>query len=454
MSDIRNFFAVKSKDQPKSKNGSSKNRPKPLISDSSDDDMFEDTPQRKIQTKTQPVKGNGQGNKKAVKRRLSDSSSEDLEKSSDDERKGNAKCAKNKPENGATKIKPSPLKNIATTEQSKPKSNILKPVDAKDFFSASTAKLKPLAATRKSPRKGNKKRKDECDNIEEHDDPSFMAMLLDMEDKTKNVQEQKITHRSNGVGKIVQPPSQKSPIKEFPNLIKETSLSSKLSKAKLQENGKNTEVKTEVQKSSIIDEKQTPEIFESLTSSSRLEPRNISSQASETLSQSSCSSVRGASQRSQVDDKIVSGNKPFQLWVDKYKPTTTKGIIGQQGEKSNMRKLQSWLKAWDRHHGKSASGKPPTRPPPWGASKDDGAWAKAALLSGPPGVGKTTTSYLVACELGYEIMEMNASDTRSKKKLDTEVSDALSSKSVSNTNAQRFVNRKIFLKNIPIKDEI
>jgi hypothetical protein len=35
-----------------------------------------------------------------------------------------------------------------------------------------------------------------------------------------------------------------------------------------------------------------------------------------------------------------------QLWVDKYKPTTTRGIIGQQTDKSNMKKLQNWLKNW------------------------------------------------------------------------------------------------------------
>jgi len=51
---------------------------------------------------------------------------------------------------------------------------------------------------------------------------------------------------------------------------------------------------------------------------------------------------------------------------------------------------------------------------------DDGSWAKCALLSGPPGVGKTTTAYLVSKELGFDVVEMNASDTRSKKML-TEV---------------------------------
>lgn len=37
------------------------------------------------------------------------------------------------------------------------------------------------------------------------------------------------------------------------------------------------------------------------------------------------------------------------LWVDKYKPTTTKQIIGQQGDKSCVNKLITWLKSWYRN---------------------------------------------------------------------------------------------------------
>ena len=129
------------------------------------------------------------------------------------------------------------------------------------------------------------------------------------------------------------------------------------------------------------------------------------------------------------------GDPASQLLVDKYKPTSTKAIIGQQGDKSNMRKLTLWLQNWSKHH--AHGGKPPQRPPPWNAGSDNGAWAKCALLSGPPGVGKTTTAYLVSKDLGYDVMEMNASDARSKKLLEASISDAVSSQSLSRTSKNR-----------------
>lgn len=39
---------------------------------------------------------------------------------------------------------------------------------------------------------------------------------------------------------------------------------------------------------------------------------------------------------------------------------------------------------------------------------------KAALLSGDPGIGKTTTARLLAVELNYAVSEFNASDVRNK----------------------------------------
>lgn len=65
------------------------------------------------------------------------------------------------------------------------------------------------------------------------------------------------------------------------------------------------------------------------------------------------------------------------------------------------------------------------------------------------GVGKTTTAYLVSKELGYDVMEMNASDTRSKKLLEAMVSDATSSQSLAKTSKNRV--RKLKLKKYLLK---
>ena len=60
----------------------------------------------------------------------------------------------------------------------------------------------------------------------------------------------------------------------------------------------------------------------------------------------------------------------------------------------------------------------------------DGVSFKAALLSGAPGVGKTTTSTLVCQELGFSYVEMNASDQRSKKILEHSLASSTSSKTM------------------------
>ncbi|XP_016061994.1 PREDICTED: replication factor C subunit 1 isoform X2 [Miniopterus natalensis] len=114
------------------------------------------------------------------------------------------------------------------------------------------------------------------------------------------------------------------------------------------------------------------------------------------------------------------------LWVDKYKPTSLKTIIGQQGDQSCANKLLRWLQNWhkspseDRKHAKFGKF----------AGKDDGSSFKAALLSGPPGVGKTTTASLVCQELGYSYVELNASDTRSKNSLKEIVAESLNNTSI------------------------
>lgn len=135
------------------------------------------------------------------------------------------------------------------------------------------------------------------------------------------------------------------------------------------------------------------------------------------------------------------------LWVDKYKPTSTKQIIGQQGDRSSLNKLIKWLKNWHYNLDKK-----------FNKFSDDGSGFRAALLSGPPGIGKTTTAQLVCRELGYDYLEMNASDSRNKKALheSTKVGELLKNtkltdffKSKSNNDEQ-----KLTSKHCVIMDEV
>jgi len=84
--------------------------------------------------------------------------------------------------------------------------------------------------------------------------------------------------------------------------------------------------------------------------------------------------------------------------------------------------LTQWLKDWDAVHIQKRL-KP--------AFDKTNPGAPAALLSGPPGIGKTTTAKLVAATCGREVMELNASDARSKNLVGQLLKDAVQSKAFS-----------------------
>jgi len=76
----------------------------------------------------------------------------------------------------------------------------------------------------------------------------------------------------------------------------------------------------------------------------------------------------------------------YDLWADVYKPKVIVDVIGH-GEA--IKGLCEWLTGW------STAGR------------------RGALLTGPPGIGKTTVAHLVAEVCGYTVIELNASNERS-----------------------------------------
>ncbi|XP_050368525.1 replication factor C subunit 1 isoform X2 [Argentina anserina] len=91
-------------------------------------------------------------------------------------------------------------------------------------------------------------------------------------------------------------------------------------------------------------------------------------------------------------------------WTEKYRPKVPNDIIGNQ---SLVKQLHDWLAHWHEqflHTGTKKKGNKPNNP---GAKK-------AVLLSGTPGIGKTTSAKLVSQMLGFQVIEVNASDSRGK----------------------------------------
>ncbi|KAI8059451.1 P-loop containing nucleoside triphosphate hydrolase protein [Gongronella butleri] len=105
------------------------------------------------------------------------------------------------------------------------------------------------------------------------------------------------------------------------------------------------------------------------------------------------------------------------LWTEKYKPTSSANIIGN---KKLIESIKSWLGHWEENRKSNFEGH--------GDNSMEGF--RAILISGPPGVGKTTTAQLVAKENGYEPLEFNASDVRNRKVLQEMLSDTTDNRSM------------------------
>ncbi|GAA5889227.1 hypothetical protein JCM6882_000680 [Rhodosporidiobolus microsporus] len=107
-----------------------------------------------------------------------------------------------------------------------------------------------------------------------------------------------------------------------------------------------------------------------------------------------------------------------QLWTTKYAPQRINEICGNKG---HVEKLGRWLEAWPKSL-KCDFKKP---------GPDAMNSLRCVLISGPPGIGKTTSAHLVAKLQGYDVLELNASDTRSKKLLEEAFKSKISDTTIS-----------------------
>ncbi|CAG8980039.1 hypothetical protein HYALB_00009248 [Hymenoscyphus albidus] len=105
------------------------------------------------------------------------------------------------------------------------------------------------------------------------------------------------------------------------------------------------------------------------------------------------------------------------LWTSKYAPTQINQICGNKG---NVENIQSWLKGWSYAHKYNHEKRGP----------DGLGGYRAIMISGPPGIGKTTAAHLAAKLAGYDVLESNASDTRSKKLVDSGLTEVLNNTSM------------------------
>lgn len=114
------------------------------------------------------------------------------------------------------------------------------------------------------------------------------------------------------------------------------------------------------------------------------------------------------------------------MWTEKYRARKFTELVGDD---RTHRSVMHWLKRWDEIVFPGSSRKPKHRKNADNAEQER-PHRKVLLLTGPPGLGKTTLAHVCAKQAGYEVQEINASDERSRDVVKGRIRDMVGTENV------------------------
>lgn len=128
-----------------------------------------------------------------------------------------------------------------------------------------------------------------------------------------------------------------------------------------------------------------------------------------------------------IEQPVSKGGKSGRtmMWTEKYRAKKFTDLVGDE---RTHRSVLRWLKAWDPIVFPGSAKKPKVAKKDFG--DEEQRHRKILLLTGPPGLGKTTLAHVCARQAGYEVQEINASDERSRDVVKGRIRDMVGTENV------------------------